>query len=353
MAAALAILPAGAALAHNVSVSRGTFEVKADGARAELIIPMDDLLHAFRPEPDAQERYAATVLDDCVARYGARIVTHFIVRDEAGERLGGKLASASHDLPAAEHHTVDAARRARATFVIDYDLPGPPRLLTLQQTFFQEGPSHAAQLALEVRVADDAESLLVPLTNYGNVATLEFKAPASPEASAARRVAAPDRFKALLGALTISDDGATLELTLPLALVETWATVPRADRDFLAPGEQPGACAILRDLLARHNVLSIDGETVPAEIRAVRVLGPVDTVSKDAAPPARLSAHTARVAAILRYPAASMPKQVVLRWELLNNAVLEAEIVVTAAGARRVHHLTAYAPELRWLRSTP
>ncbi len=335
---------------HNVSVSRGTFVVQERGARAELIVPMDDLLHVCRPTADAEERYAMAALEDCVARHGSRVLANFIVRDEAGERVAGRVVSTTHDLPPGDTHPVDVARRARVTFTLDFDLPALPRLLTLQQTFFHDGPSHAAQLALEVRVGEAPQGLLVPLTNYGNVATIAFAEGDSLPSLAAARPTAPDRFKALLSDLHILDEGVVLEVAMPLALLETWAAVPRTDRDFVSPEEQTAAAMVLETLLTKGYELQVDGRPLTLDIESARVLGPVESL--EASPPAarRWSAHTARVAVRLRSKLTTPPRHVVLRWGLLNNAVLEAEVALHAGGTRRVHHLTAYAPELRWLR---
>jgi len=331
--------------AHDISVSRGTLVVQRDALQAELTIPAADLLHYCRPA--RCETLSAKEVDSLIERYSHHVLANFVIRDAAGERIAPRLTVNGHDLAQADAWPWDVVRKASVKYRIAYAIAPPPSFLTLQQTFFRDGPSHAAQLSLFVAASPDGPGRTIQLTNRGNVETLEIKWPDREDARPQVRIA--DEFKSVSARLSIEDSQATLDIHMPLTLLETFLPIDRADRNFLTPAEQSAAAARLQDFFAGRNALHADGKRIAPRVAALRMLAPDENELVDA-PPRRLGAWSARMGVRLCYPLDAAPQTLELHWDLFNSAVLEATVCLAAGAEFRTERLSSYAPMLRWPR---
>lgn len=336
---------AGTARGHSVSVSRGTIVIGANAIEANLSIPIDDLLHAFRPAFDDRDRLSAEALDECVRRYELQVLRHFVIRDVAGKRLSGRVSSAAHSLSNAEDYDYASLRAGRASFRLEYKASEPPDYLTFQQTFFCDGPSHAAQLVLDIRVDADQPGRVVQLTNRGNAETVQVH---WLDADSPDFVDAPSRFSRIEGRLDIESQQVRLTVNMPLVLAETWLPVARSDPDFVTAAEWSAARKQLAELIESGAAMQINGQpATPAEV-SISLAGPQRHADSAVDKAGALSSWTAGVAATLVYAVDSMPHDVALNWRLLNAAVLEAEVICVDGDQSTTHRLTPYDPSLHW-----
>lgn len=353
LAAAVLMAAASSAHAHRLSFSHGTASVCADRVEVRIEASAEDFVHH---DPAAMRNVDALTrawLAEAAARYERFLLDTLVIRDAAGERLAGRAIGHETAAPLTDPFDFSRLRGLRASFRLDYPLAAPPRYLTFYHADGAAGVDLASQLVLFVTSPESESARTIRLTSRGNVETLAFdegnhrQGACTPPPDAFAVIAQhADSFKSVLAGVEMDDGGMTVRISVPLTLLETWRGVPRADRDFLSAEEQQRACASLGDFFARACEVRVGDRPVPPEVQRVTFIGLDAAAIDDTPPPARISAWTARVDAVLRLPIDARSGQVELIWQLFNNAVLSARAVVCADGSCAEHELSTYSPRL-------
>lgn len=347
------------AFGHDLSVSRGSVTIHQNHVAVTLDIPAEDLLHL---DPAARRRDAmcsAAWLNDARLRYEPCVLKALAIHDARGRRLTGRVVSSALPDAVEERFEWNQLRRLRARYTLEFPVDASQQFLTFRLCAAELPLRVQSQLVLDVRCAGDAQGREICLTSRGNAETLEFT-PQSPRDPAASQPAgttptlpAPQRFSSLFSLIDATDDGLTVEVHVPLPLLETWRPIARADADFLDPAEQSAACAALGDFLKSAAVVRFDGsEAAPAAVCAIAFIPPQAARLDSRAEPQRLGAWTVRLAVVLRYTPPRSFGAVELKWALFNNAIVTARAAVRDGSRAFEHEFSTYDPALRLVRKS-
>lgn len=382
-------LPHRHAAGHTILLSRGGCIVHADRVAVELDIGGEDFLHLYRIRATADGYYASDVRD-AAARHQHRVLDHFVIRDEAGERLSGRVAGMTFAAPVAERIDILELKRLTARYTLVFATSRPPRFLTFQQRIEDEAAVGPSQLVLSVRTPGQPNELLVLLTSRGNAETLEFDAsrlaatptgptssqrphapvagaPAPAHAAASNPLMGADRFKAIFAIVRPDAEGVRVDVSIPAPVLETFLPLPRRDGDFLGPDEAAAAVERLRAFLPSRLTLYAEGRPVTGKVEGLAFLAPAEGFGAAALPstrgPAagndvagvahdrRLGYWSARLAWSMRYPFASLPADVQLDWDLFSPQVLSATVWLAEGDRPPVEHiLMPGSARLNWRR---
>ncbi len=363
---ATAALATDAARAHSISLGRGEIVVEPNAATAALLMPGGDLLHAILPTTQA---LSPAELDEHLQRYAQQLAVRLAVLDAAGAPAAGVVGDARFEPADRERYSLDDLRNGRIACRVRYALAARPDYLTLRLAPSPGGPSHAAQLALAVRTAERPAPLTVVLTSRGNAETLGLSWAQATATAPAAGVRAPECFRHVLGTLAVADNVATLDVLIPLPILETFVNVPRCRGEVVTPQEQAAIAPALHQFFRAHALLEVGGRQVPPDVTSLTWLSPADaeraarvetadasTAAEATPPPGAATASTAQpcavaggcVRATLRFSGDGSLTPGALRWDFFNALVLEGRVTLVAAGRRSVHQLTTYAPTLAW-----
>jgi len=217
------------------------------------------------------------------------------------------------------------------------------------------------QIVLAVRGADQEQGQIVRITSRGNAETVELvrhdghvTVRTDEDRGTAGVACAPfdargsARFKEVFAEIEPEGEGVRVRLSIPLPLLETWMDLPRKQGGSINNGELAAVAGPLRSLIEGAIGLEFDGRNIPAEVRSMDLVGPHSAESPAAAADYPLSLFTSRVVAELWFPCGSQPRQLILHWKLLNNAVLSAWAAIHCDGVCTEHLFSAYRPDHSW-----
>ena len=298
-------LAATLAAAHGLDARQGSVVVHSD--RVEVVL---------EAEADAQQAALAQL----------------VLRDEEGAKLSGRIASARA-----------GNDPGHALLGLEYRLGRPPRWLSFRLAEDGWEASRPRRLVLLVRDAWRPEPRFVTLTSGGNVETLGFAGPEPAEECGPALIDRhPERLREVKALWRKASRGSTLDVVLPLGVLESWQPVPRADPDFIGAGEQRAARAGVTGLVAgRVRLVGEDGIAVVPSEGEFAFLGLDDAAIGPAPEARRIDAWTARVRVSLHF---DRPGR--LHWDLWNARVTTARVVVLGDGGCAERRLSTYDSRL-------
>ncbi len=362
------LFPAPPAQAHTILLSRGSAVVHDDRVSVELEIGGEDFLHLYRIRATADGYYASDVRA-AAERHRDRLLERFILRDAAGNRLGGQVNGMQFEAGGSERVGFSELKRLTAKYSLEFPLPSPPRFLTFQQAIADENAAGPSQLVLSVMSAGDVTERLVQLTSRGNAETVEFGLPSMQIADVRNGgcpagrdecrafFASAERFTAIQAAVRSDAEELVLTVSMPLTTLTTFMPLPRREVDFLHADEAKTVAQQFRELVASRIKLRAADALVAQQLGRVVFLAPADEVlppdgfdAGNVAVPDRLGFWSGRVALSLRYPIPpSAPFQVHLEWDLFSPEALNATIWrLDSAGAGQEHVLMPGSAILSW-----
>jgi hypothetical protein len=310
-----------------------------------------------RPEDILWSAGMTLIVDDRISKAdvvkGAEAHRQYLLRgmvllDADGQRLEGKIIKV--DSPAVPEAGIPLTELLATSFVyrVEYPLARPPARLGFQQHF--NTGENLALVVTEATIIREGQDtgITIPVPGGDTVETLAFdwNNPAAlptevePVKPAAREPT--DLF------FYIQNDEVRVEILMPVATLETWLPVVRANYNRLEVAEQTALRAGLEKFFAAQNELKIDGVTVRPRLERLDFFGP-DTKDFSARPePKPLDVMTARVAPILVYSTKGAPRQVELKWTLFNNQVTAVRPVLFAYEQSARFALTPAHPTFTW-----
>ena len=164
------------------------------------------------------------------------------------------------------------------------------------------------------------------LSRAGNAETVRLgRAPAPTEAGEAWLWGA--RFEGICALLSREGDGVVLDVVAPVAVVETWVSIPRIGRDSIDPVAAQGAIDAFGGALLDGVTITDAGGAKVGRVAAATLLGPAATRTDAQSGP--VGAAGACVWVRLRYADARDP--VTLTWGAFNAAVHRARVFMPDA----------------------
>ena len=100
--------------------------------------------------------------------------------------------------------------------------------------------------------------------------------------------------------------------------------------------------------LANRNRMYVNGRLQKPHIDRVAFLDVGSCEPRDTQEPARSSSWTSRVYASIQYQMTETPRDADLRWDLFNNTVLTAQVLLVTRAYCQEHDVSQYRPQLEW-----
>lgn len=355
----LLLLMPHAAYAHSLSLIHGSVAVHDDRVTIELQSRADDLLHSTALSPHADGCVRSADLPAAARQHALDLLERIIVRDAGGERLAGSLTSIAMD--AIDSDLVDERllRALTISSTLEYRLERFSRFISLQQDVERRMPGLPSRIVL---TPHGSLGELVPsicLTSGGNVAVLRLT-----EESKQRSADKPDstvtavgdflaragRLSAVRAVVHVEVNAVTLDVQLPVPVLETWLPISRRQRDFIEIDEQRAARQAIESLISERISVRINKSQAEPHVHGVAFLEVEDDSATRSVAPRRVSAVTSRLWVSLRFDSPDPVADLTLDWDLFNSAILTASALLIDGGQVAEHDLSTYAPRLAWQR---
>ena len=349
--------------AHPVSVSSAAVEVSSNQVSARLEVMCEDFMLLYGYTADQDNRISKANLVEGMKRHIDLLLRDFLIRDRAGQLLSGKLENLEPPMIPERGVSVDDLMQTKVVYQFAYPVAKPPGHLAFQQRIGSgSGLFVPSVMQLTVRRTGGEPLPAVALTGDGEAETFEFEwsgtggarrqPGTNPNAIApagqAQGNMGIESYGAIYAYVYIEPAEVRVEILAPLLTLETWAAVPRQDRNFLEVAEQKAALPALKEFFAGHNRVVIDGLEVQPVVRRLDFYGVDFKDFAVAAEPSRLSAWTARLGVILAYSTKGLPNQVAITWDLFNPRVASARAAVVAGEDARQCRFTRDQPAFTW-----
>jgi hypothetical protein len=355
------LLVAPTLLAHPISILLSDAVVHRGRMEIKVAVMPEDLVLMHGLFADAGLRYPTNDLASAATLHGRFLLESLIVRDGEGKTLQGKAVSFEMPaLPAAGLPYADLMATS-IVFHLEYSVSEAPARLSFQL----HGGSSASPLPtiMYLKVAREGLPPEPPfhLTSDENIETvsIDWNRPAQPTPSGQSPVGTieGENWKQDLGMSSYSDiysfvyiqnEEVRAEILLPLLTLEMWHPVARTNSQFIEVSEQRAARTGLEDFLIGQNELQIDGAVVKPRLERLAFYGVDSRDFAARAEPRRLMAATARVGAILTYPAKGVPRHIELKWTFFNNRVLAARTTIFAFDKASQFTFFPRTPVFKW-----
>ncbi|MCA9294530.1 MAG: hypothetical protein KDA20_12025 [Phycisphaerales bacterium] len=158
-----------------------------------------------------------------------------------------------------------------------------------------------------------------------------------------------DRLQTLVG---VDDDGAYIDVCVPLTILATWQPIEHVTPDAVSPREAAPAINTFAMQLRNSIQLRIDGHEQPLHIDSVRLLGPLDDCTNQSPhePTESMSYWSSCALVRLRSDdhANAMHGPVELRWSLFNAAIKRVHVANALNPQRSERELIPAANTVRW-----
>ena len=351
---------------HPVSLSSAQVVVAANAADVRIRVMLEDLMMFQGLSPREDNTLSPKDLSEGAERHKSFLVQNLIVRNVDGERIAGNVTKMVIDKIPQQGVAMDKLMDHGVEYFLSYPLSEAPSHLFFQQVFGSGDISYPSVMELDIRQAGLKISDTVTLNNNGGGKTFEFdwaetNAAGEPvdEAWMRRKEKRKkermgiESYDAIYGFIYIQDNEVRVELLIPLLTLETWLNIERKNPDFLEVKEQQAAKVSLEKFFRSKNSVKIDGIKVKPVLKRLDFYGLRFSDFAQRPDPRRIGALTARVGAILSYPAKSPPQKVEIQWEYFNAAVYTANTTVYSYDKSVRHPFSPYKPLFSWTVSTP
>jgi hypothetical protein len=345
---------------HTLLLSQANAVIDENSVSIELEVSTEDFVHWYGLPGNPDSRFSAQSVRDIAERHAMALHQILNVRDAAGKRLPSEDVRIHFDVPATSSLTINDLRDLRAAYTTKFSYPSEPRFLTFQLLMDGDYPSVFWQVVLGVHSPGKNQGRTIRLTSRGNAETVEFiwnDGRANVVSGEIPTVFSPSC--GVEGATSLSEPCVNIDfgmksidvqITMPLALLQTWLALTAGDDEFLAPDEQESARTAIEQLLIP--ALSVESD----ERRHVAVVANISFLSideKETDPHAEKKSYsllTGRLVARLRFEMPNALKQADLHWNLFNNVVLSATAVISGNGPTVLHEFSTYQPNYHWQR---
>lgn len=337
---------------HNVMVSRGQFVVNAQHVDVQLEVAAEDMLHWYDLSPGPAGKISIPALREAAEEFALQLGEVLVIRAADGRRLPVECRPPQLAWPATGETDLAAITGWSATFRLRYVIGGAPDLLILQIRAGAMPVETPWQVVLSARGAFAGDGPVLRLTSRGNAELVELSwkdsRPRIELAGSLRDVTAcaglgVRRFQEICVEANIGESHVDATVVIPLALLNTWFSVPAGPDGLLHELQQRQVIEAAGELMGRSLAVSLDGRAAEAELRSVEI----DAAASQAG---EISLWSSCVRASIRFAGPRRFEQVSFSWRLFNAAVLSARFIPCARGVCIPHELSTYRPTVKWQR---
>ncbi len=333
----LCLLFPAACKAHPISLSDAFVEVQEDRLLVKLEVFVEDL-YLFHDLKLNKEM----MLPLAEVKRGAKLHETFLqqrfkILDQRGNRLPLKFVKRiDDDLPDFDIHLVHLMF-FKLVYKYEVDLKEQPRYLTFLQEFTHEKVVLPAEVLLKVKPLHGKRQQKVLLPNQPWTVRLD----ANDESDDDEKLTPQQRLeKERSQTLGITSYGETyaflylepeetrLEILIPLATIAGSLEMKLKPDGVLDLEEQQEMKEPIRKLLEEQISLSVDGEALAPILDRLDFFGVAFRDFSQRAEPGKISIANARIGIILRYPRPSLAKTGLLKWNLFNQYLYQANLAV-------------------------
>ena len=316
----LLVLSPRVVLAHQISLIRANAVVHRDKLDITLtVLPEDIMLSAGAFKIESGWVAKTNVLKGADA-HPKLLLDGLIILDEDGRRLDGRVTGL--DLPPIPGDRILADDLLATTIVyrVEYPLAKPPARLSFQQHYNIATSTMPVMTLLTVTREGLNSSTMMQVPDGVNPETVAFDwaETATSSTGTVTTVTPLSSFDLTDTYLYIQNEEVRVEILMPLATLETWFPIKRANPEILEPLEQVVIRTDLDKFLTSQNQLKIDGLLVKPRLDRYDFYD-LDYRDFSVRPERkRLKAAGTRLGAILTYSTKGAPRHVELTWTLFN-----------------------------------
>jgi hypothetical protein len=316
----------GQLAAHPISIT--TLNSNLDGRDMEVRVfaLVEDLLLFGAARPGPFGRFDRPSLEEAAKEHANFYGRHLHWYADGHRKLEGELIDI--DLSDVPEEGVDLDNIKRHSFIFHFRFRdvGQPSTLTLYQDLGGEKPPVMSDLHWGAFQNDVPVDRTAIMHRQAHTAELEWDADwdrlrADPEAAAAHwQERENDPLKipgtsAVFAFVYFDEQGARVELLVPLLILDRWMNLPFDDEGRLSVEAQQRLRAEVAEVLGATHLMEIDGQDVAPRLQRLQFLGPrAEDLAMDA-PEQDVFRMNGRVSLILRYPVREVPQGFRMQWK--------------------------------------
>jgi hypothetical protein len=329
---ALLIMLPVSVLAHQISLIRAEAVVHRDKLDITFrVLPEDVLLSAGSVSFMAGRVAKADILKGAET-HPKVLLDGLTILDEDGRRLTGQVTGVDLPTITGDSIPVDVLLSTTVVYRVEYPLAKPPARLGFWQHFNTATSPMPVMTVLTVTREGLNSSTMMQVPDGANPETVAFDwtETATSSTGTVTTVTQLASFDVTDTYLYIQNEEVRVEILMPLATLETWFPIKRANPEILEPLEQVVIRTDLEKFLTGQNELKIDGLVVKPRLERYDFYG-LDYRDFSVRPERkRLNAASTRLGAILTYSTKGAPRHVELTWTLFNSREPTVRAVVFA-----------------------
>lgn len=314
------------AVAHPISLTDVTFDVREDHVWVRLSLAVEDLVLHYELKANKQYRIESDTLKEAARKYQDFLETRLQLRSVDGELLTSEFQGLNlSQLP--DDGVLQTELKERwLTYQWKFHTPMKPQFITIRQEFGDLQPASMDCLLLHNGFLADRTRQLISGESY--TLELDWENPPTKRPNFAAIRANKDKqlrqrlgissYSALYSFLYITPREVRHEVLIPMLTLERWVPIGRKDPAFVEVDEQKAAAVKLEEFFRSNNEVMINGDRVEAHLDRLSFFGLDIRDFALNAPPRRVGVYQARVGVILSYRPEAPVRDLKLRWETYN-----------------------------------
>lgn len=356
----LFFIPAVSVFAHPVSLSEATLDMHKDHIDVTLRIMVEDLSLYYELEANEDYYIPPQAIRDAIQIHQQFMLQYFSLFKEDGTKLVGEITEIVEPEMGEKGVHISELMAHYVDYKATYRLEEPLDFVTVLQEF--GGQESWVPASMWLIVQREGELYYPPFTlakGIPNSLRIDWdKPPLPPESEPeAREKWFEEQSEATLGFTSysavysfiyVTETEVRHEILMPLLTLESWLELDRKDLEFIEVEEQDAALEKIEAFYREHAPVEIDGVPVKPVLSRLDFYGLDFNDFAQQAPRKKLNVYSARVGAILSYPAKGIPDTVAINWDLFNEYVPMLFSMVYAFNTNEQFVFTWETPELKW-----
>ena len=251
--------------AHPISISEAVFDVSKTKVVAEIKIFQEDLLLFYPAMDDGSRLLSRSAIEMNKVSHKDFMAKYIYLLDETGDRIHGKTTKVSHPPIPKEGIRFQDLMKHEMVFTMEFNLPKHPKYLTFFQMFGGGRGGVPAQMLVTVLQEGKGTTRPFELTNGGNSETIAFSWPY--EANAPKRVV-----NKMATAIEITNEQATMDVTIPFLTVESFLSIPRQGDDYIRQEEWHQNLPQVMQWLEKALIITAEGREFASKVESVELV---------------------------------------------------------------------------------
>jgi hypothetical protein len=348
------LLPLGQSLAasfrpapHPFSVSWATLFARSDRIDLQLSILAEDLFLFQNIQPGDGDVFSKSILAQAANDHQEFLLRYFFLEDEQGRRLSGKIIEVKDQgIPEGGIHR-DNLMEFSLMYLFEFDMPSPVTAVQVHQQFGgEQSPVPAIMMATAYQAGAEGSLTAEISPERPWLLFFDWEQPQN-----FCRDKSFSRFRNKkefpVSSILIGDEGVHQELEIPLEMLETHISVPRAKVNELSSEERQQAREEVSAFFTQNILVEIDGRRVAPQLVRFdwKVEGEIAETGTAGLPVAGTTAFLA-----IHYPSGQPPASVSVTWDSFNWEKRNWRTKITAYEEALSFNFSRYQPEFKWWR---